>query len=91
MNTNNSSHHHLTYSFQDNGYECEECRVEKGRVINPDDIMYYPPVNLKVTLLEEDGLVKLVPRPAHRRSYDSLSDAGSEGSCSSITVCNPML
>lgn len=37
-------------------------------------------------ITEHNGAKKVVPRPEHKRNWNSLSDAGSEGSCSSITA-----
>jgi hypothetical protein len=40
-----------------------------------------------VTIITDSkGVKRVIPRPEHRRNWNSLSDAGSEGSCSSITA-----
>jgi hypothetical protein len=45
------------------------------------------PQNLNVTTITDwKGVKTVVPRPQHCRNWNSLSDAGSEGSCSSIVA-----
>ncbi|KAF2712261.1 hypothetical protein K504DRAFT_452480 [Pleomassaria siparia CBS 279.74] len=83
LRSKDPSHQAVRLDFEEAGYSCGFCLAEDHVDIDSDDVKYYPPTSFKV--IKENSVDRIMPRSVERCNKN-LSDAGSEGSCSSITA-----
>ncbi|KAF2268018.1 hypothetical protein CC78DRAFT_530414 [Lojkania enalia] len=86
LDISNPNHRFSCECIEDSGFECEICLIKQGETIDPDDVHYYPPANLKVTKIMDNGTEKIVHRPPYRRGCTSLSGTGSQDSFGSMAA-----